>query len=174
MPLLHLILQAGDNMILKRMKRRHSREQVLDFCKQTLSLRPNIAFGADIIAGFPTETDEMFNNTYELLNDIQKIVHLHVFPYSERSGTPAAKMPQVEKHIRKKRAASLRDLGKKLLNQHMHQQIGKNINIVVENNRLGRAEDFCMVNFINTNNTTIGTIQKHIVKSVNNGKLIVE
>ena len=119
MPHLHLSLQSGDNMILKRMKRRHSREQVIDFCQQVMKFRPEVVFGADIIAGFPTETDEMFQNTYDLLNEIEKIIHLHIFPYSEREGTPAARMPQVEKKIRKERAAKLRILGDFLTKKHM-------------------------------------------------------
>lgn len=170
MPHLHLSLQAGDNMILKRMKRRHSREQIFDFCKTVLELRPNAAFGADIIAGFPTETDEMFKNTYDLLEEIGKIIHLHIFPYSERDGTPAARMPQVDKKVRKERAAELRRLGNKLLHKHIDSQIGNEISVLVENEGLGRSEDFCVVK-IDSND--LGAINNWIVKGIDKGKIIV-
>jgi threonylcarbamoyladenosine tRNA methylthiotransferase MtaB len=170
MPHLHLSLQAGDNMILKRMKRRHSREQILDFCKKVLELRPSTVFGADIIAGFPTETDEMFKNTYDLLEEIGKIIHLHIFPYSERDGTPAARMPQVDKRIRKERAAELRRLGKNLLDKHMESQIGRNISVLVESDGLGRSEDFCLVKL---NSNDLGIIHNCFVKGFDKGKIIV-
>ncbi len=172
MPHLHLSLQSGDNMILKRMKRRHSREQVIDFCQQVMKFRPEVVFGADIIAGFPTETDEMFQNTYDLLNEIEKIIHLHIFPYSEREGTPAARMPQVEKKIRKERAAKLRILGDFLTKKHITSKIGKEISVLVESEGLGRCEDFCMVE-ISEQNNTIGSINKHIIKSINGSKIVV-
>ncbi len=170
MPHLHLSLQAGDNMILKRMKRRHSREQIFDFCKKVLELRPNAAFGADIIAGFPTETDEMFKNTYDLLEEIGKIIHLHIFPYSERDGTPAARMPQVDKKIRKERAAELRRLGNKLLHKHIESQIGNEISVLVENEGLGRSEDFCVVKL---DTSDLGAIYRCFVKGFDKGKIIV-
>ena len=110
MPHLHLSLQAGDNMILKRMKRRHTREQAIDFCEKLKAQRPEIAFGADIIAGFPTETDPMFENSLALVADCD-IAWLHVFPFSPRPGTPAARMPQLAGDIIKERAAALRDAG---------------------------------------------------------------
>ena len=110
MPHLHLSLQSGDNMILKRMKRRHSRQDAVHLCNELRSLRPDIVFGADLIAGFPTETDNMFQKSLALIEDCG-LTWLHVFPYSERSGTPAAKMPPIDKTIRKARAASLRDAG---------------------------------------------------------------
>ena len=110
MPHLHLSLQAGDNMILKRMKRRHTREQAIDFCEKLKAQRPEIVFGADIIAGFPTETDPMFENSLALVADCD-IAWLHVFPFSARPGTPAARMPQLAGDIIKERAAALRDAG---------------------------------------------------------------
>ena len=116
MPHLHLSLQSGDNMILKRMKRRHNADDIRKFVNRCRSLRNEITFGADIIAGFPTETDEMFKNTYELLKDCN-ISHLHIFPFSPKNGTPAARMPQIQKSIIKKRAMQLRMLGEELIKQ---------------------------------------------------------
>lgn len=170
MPHLHLSLQAGDNMILKRMKRRHTREQVIEFCKQVIQLRPETLFGADIIAGFPTETNEMFQNTYDLLSELQKIAHLHIFPYSERSGTPAARMPQVEKSIRKERAAILRKLGDKLLHEHLNTKINTIVSVLCESETVGKTEDFC--NVIGKN-LKIGEIQEYTVKGIDGNKIIV-
>ena len=116
MPHLHLSLQSGDNMILKRMKRRHNADDIRKFVNRCRNLRNEITFGADIIAGFPTETDEMFSNTYELLKECN-ISHLHIFPFSPKKGTPAARMPQIEKSIIKKRAMQLRMLGEELIKQ---------------------------------------------------------
>jgi threonylcarbamoyladenosine tRNA methylthiotransferase MtaB len=116
MPHLHLSIQAGDNMILKRMKRRHNADDVKNFVQRCRSLRKDITFGADIIAGFPTETDEMFNNTYKLLKEC-KISHLHIFPFSPKENTPAARMPQLQKSIIKQRAQELRQLGEELLDK---------------------------------------------------------
>ncbi|MEC7575391.1 MAG: tRNA (N(6)-L-threonylcarbamoyladenosine(37)-C(2))-methylthiotransferase MtaB, partial [Pseudomonadota bacterium] len=110
MPHLHLSLQSGDDMILKRMKRRHSRREAIDLCKELRMLRPDIVFGADLIAGFPTETEAMSQNSLALIEDCG-LTWLHVFPYSERDGTPAAKMPPVDRAVRKARAARLRDAG---------------------------------------------------------------
>jgi threonylcarbamoyladenosine tRNA methylthiotransferase MtaB len=113
MPHVHLSLQAGDNMILKRMKRRHSREQAIDFCQRLKSARPEMTFGADLIAGFPTEDEAMFENSLALVRDCQ-LTYLHVFPYSARDGTPAARMPQVPLPVRKERAARLRHLASRV------------------------------------------------------------
>jgi len=147
MPHLHISLQSGDDMILKRMKRRHTRQQVLDFCKKARLLRPDVVFGADIIAGFPTETEEMFNNTLKIVEEAD-LIYLHVFPYSEREGTPAAKIPnQVPKKIRKERAAKLREAGKKQLEKFLHSRIGKVENIIVEKEGAGRTEHFALVQF---------------------------
>ncbi len=172
MPHLHLSLQAGDNMILKRMKRRHSREQVIDFCKNAVELRPEIVFGADIITGFPTETDAMFQNTYDLLTEVEKIIHLHIFPYSEREGTPAARMPQIEKSMKKERAAKLRELGKRLLDKHLYSQINRKVQILIENDKFGKSEDFCTAELVNKAGE-IGDICEFPVVDVRNGKLIV-
>ena len=146
MPHLHLSLQAGDNMILKRMKRRHSREQVLDFCEKARRLRPDMTFGADIIAGFPTETEEMFLNTLNIVSEAE-LINLHVFPYSERDGTPAARMPQVDKKIRKERAEKLREAGKLMLEKNIISQAGKTLSVLMESENFGRAEDFTPVKF---------------------------
>lgn len=144
MPHLHLSLQAGDNMILKRMKRRHLREDIIEFCKKARLLRPDIVFGADIIAGFPTETDEMFQNTLNIVEEAG-LTYLHVFPYSEREGTPAAKMPQLSKAVRKKRADMLRKAGEKAVENFLKTRIGKTENIIVENGEIGRSEHFAPV-----------------------------
>jgi threonylcarbamoyladenosine tRNA methylthiotransferase MtaB len=118
MPHLHLSIQSGDDMILKRMKRRHNRQQVLDFCAKVRQIRPAITFGADIIAGFPTETDEMFENSVALMREA-KIVFAHIFPYSKKAGTPAAKMPQVASDVIKKRAKILREVGEENLKEFL-------------------------------------------------------
>jgi threonylcarbamoyladenosine tRNA methylthiotransferase MtaB len=144
MPHIHISVQAGDNMILKRMKRRHNREQVIEFCKDLYQARPGIAFGADIIAGFPTETDEMFLNSKNLLEEIG-FAHLHVFPYSEREDTPASKMPQVAPAIRKARAKILREVGAQNLKDFLQTMIGKKTTIIYEGNNQGRTENFCVV-----------------------------
>ncbi|PIR37318.1 MAG: tRNA (N(6)-L-threonylcarbamoyladenosine(37)-C(2))-methylthiotransferase MtaB [Alphaproteobacteria bacterium CG11_big_fil_rev_8_21_14_0_20_39_49] len=141
MPHFHISLQAGDDMVLKRMKRRHKRQDVVDFTQKVRGLRPDSAFGADIIAGFPTETDEMFENTLNLISEAG-LQYLHIFPYSEREGTPAAKMPQVAKDIRKERAAKLREAGEKELIKHLQKNIGKTLKAVVEKDMIARAEDF--------------------------------
>ena len=144
MPHMHISLQAGDDMVLKRMKRRHLRQDALDFVQKVRSLRPDVVFGADIIAGFPTETDEMFENTLRLVEEAN-LIYLHVFPYSARNGTPAAKMPQVPKAIRKERAARLREAGDRQLANYLQTQIGITTDVLVEKPRLGRTPHFAMV-----------------------------
>ncbi|MDE3061243.1 MAG: tRNA (N(6)-L-threonylcarbamoyladenosine(37)-C(2))-methylthiotransferase MtaB, partial [Pseudomonadota bacterium] len=144
MPHLHISLQAGDDMVLKRMKRRHLRRDALDFCDKVRALRPDVVFGADIIAGFPTETEEMFANTLNLV-EAAGLTYLHVFPYSARPGTPAARMPQVPKEIRKERAARLRAAGDRQLAACMQSQVGKTIEVLVEKERQGRSPHFAMV-----------------------------
>ena len=144
MPHLHLSFQSGDDMILKRMARRHTRQDIIDFCARVRAARPDTTFGADIIAGFPTETDEMFENTYRLLED-QRFTWLHVFPYSSRSGTPAARMPQVKGEIRKARAARLRDLGSHAIVNHIESLVGQQIEVHVEQPLLARTPTFAEV-----------------------------
>ena len=147
MPHFHISLQAGDNMILKRMKRRHNRDQIIAFCDRLRSVRPEVAFGADIIAGFPTETDEMFENTRRLISEAQ-LQYLHVFPYSPRPETPAARMPQVEKAVRKERAGILRSEGEAELNRFFGRHVGREANILVENDNKGHTENFIPVKFL--------------------------
>lgn len=144
MPHLHLSLQAGDNMILKRMKRRHLREESIAFCQTVKQQRPDIAFGADLIAGFPTETEEMFQNSLNLVEECA-LTFLHVFPYSPRPGTPAARMPQLDRSVIKDRAARLRQLGQDKLTTHLSQQVGTRISALVEKPGLARAQDFTEV-----------------------------
>ena len=145
MPHIHISLQSGDNMILKRMKRRHSREQVIDFSNEILYHRPEIVIGTDIIAGFPTESDAMFQNTVDLISQAN-LTYLHVFPFSPKSGTAAARMPQVENHIKKERARILRNIGKERILQLKKSLLNSSQNILIEKPYLGRAENFVTVN----------------------------
>ncbi len=143
-PYLHLSLQSGDNMILKRMKRRHSREQAIDLCERLRRARPDITFGADIIAGFPTETDAMFANSKAIISDIG-IAWLHVFPFSPRAGTPAAQMPPVNGKTIKARAHSLRQTGDAVRVEHIARRIGDTDLALFEETGLGRLADFTLV-----------------------------
>jgi threonylcarbamoyladenosine tRNA methylthiotransferase MtaB len=146
MPHLHLSLQHGDDLILKRMKRRHLRDDAIQFCQVARKLRPEITFGADIIAGFPTETEANFENSLKLVQECD-LTWLHVFPYSPRKGTPAARMPQVHGKNIKQRAADLRRTGQEKVQQHLTGQIGKTHNILMENPLMGRTEQFTEVCF---------------------------
>ena len=143
-PYLHLSLQAGDDMILKRMKRRHSRADSVRLCAELRRLRPDIMFGADLIAGFPTETEAMFENTLGLIEDCG-LTYLHVFPFSARPGTPAAKMPPVAPALVKERARRLRLAGEARLRRHHAGQIGNVLRVLTERGGLGRAADFTCV-----------------------------
>ncbi len=144
MPHLHLSLQSGDDLILKRMKRRHARADAVAFCQQVRGLRPDMVFGADFIAGFPTETDEMFAQTLAMVDECG-LTHLHVFPYSPRPGTPAARMPQVAGPLIKARAKALREKGEFALQAHLEAQVGRSIIILTERGGTGRAQDFTPV-----------------------------
>jgi threonylcarbamoyladenosine tRNA methylthiotransferase MtaB len=144
MPHLHLSLQSGDDLILKRMKRRHSRRQAVQFCAQARRLRPDIAFGADIIAGFPTETEEMFRRSLDLVEECD-LTNLHVFPFSPRPGTPAARMPQVSGERIKDRAKRLRMAGEAALRRRLTSEIGATRQILIESARQGRTEHFLPV-----------------------------
>src|SRR6056300_472307 len=146
MPHLHLSLQHGDDLILKRMKRRHLRDDAIAFCETARKLRPNITFGADIIAGFPTETEAHFANSLKLVEECD-LTWLHVFPYSSREGTPAAKMPAVKGPDIKHRAAKLRALGSQKVAAHLKAQYGKTHSILMENPSMGRTEQFTEVVF---------------------------
>ncbi len=147
MPYLHLSVQSGDDIILKRMKRRHNRQQVLDFCAKARQIRPEISFGCDIIAGFPTETDEMFLNSVKLIEEAG-ISFTHIFPYSKRDGTPAAKMPQLNGKIVKARAKILREAGAKELQNFLAKQIGENLSVIIEKNGIGKSENFLDVKIL--------------------------
>lgn len=144
MPHLHLSVQSGDDLILKRMARRHLRKDVLDLCSKVRAVRPDAAFGADFITGFPTETERMFENTLNLVREAN-ITHLHVFPYSERPGTPAAKMPQVPVSERKERAKRLRAAGDALLNAYMRGRIGTEARVLYETDGKGLCEHYLSV-----------------------------
>lgn len=143
MPHLHLSLQSGDDMILKRMKRRHNRDQSIRFCEDLRKLRPGIVFGADIIAGFPTETDAMFEKSLEIVEECG-LTHLHVFPFSPRQGTPAARMPQLRRELVKQRAARLRAAGDAAYRSHLSSLAGTRQSILVERDGLGRTEGFTL------------------------------
>jgi len=144
LPHIHLSLQAGDNMILKRMKRRHSREDAINVIERIRAVRPDIVFGADLIAGFPTETEEMFLNSVRLIDECN-ITFLHVFPFSPRDGTPAAKMPQLDREIIKKRAKILRNIGERKITEHYDKLKNKEINLIGGSQNQGRSDTFAKV-----------------------------
>jgi len=182
MPHLHLSLQSGDDMILKRMKRRHSRQDSIDFFRRVRAARPDVVFGADIIAGFPTETEDMFQNSLKLVEDCD-LTYLHVFPYSAREGTPAARMPPVDKAVRKERAGRLRAAGQKQFDRYMTSQIGRTVSILVERyhssdkSALGHTEYFApakITALFSLDNLTPGYIAKARVTGYENGILITE
>ena len=143
-PYLHLSLQSGDDMILKRMKRRHSRQDVIDLCQRLKQARPDFAFGADIIAGFPTETDEMFENSLTIISEIS-IPWLHVFPFSARAGTPAAKIPPIDGNVIKARAKTLREAGDQARARHLKTRIGSEDTALFEETGFGRLPDFSRI-----------------------------
>ena len=144
MPHLHLSLQAGDDLILKRMKRRHARGDAIDFCRLLRNVRPDVVFGADIIAGFPTETEEMFARSLDLVDECG-LTHLHVFPFSPRPGTPAARMPQLDRRIIKERAQRLRTHGALALCRHLEAETGVTRRVLLESELIGRTEQFTPV-----------------------------
>ena len=147
MPHLHLSLQAGDDLILKRMKRRHSRDDAIAFCERVRRLRPGIVFGADIIAGFPTESEDMFNRSLKLIDECG-LTQLHVFPFSPRPGTPAARMPQLDRAIIKERARCLREKGEAALRRHLDREVGGTRRVLAETRALGRTEQFTPVRLV--------------------------
>jgi len=144
MPHLHLSLQAGDDLILKRMKRRHTRTDAIAFCNRVRRLRPDVAFGADIIAGFPTETEDMFARSLDLVEECG-LTQLHVFPFSPRPGTPAARMPQLDRAVVKQRAARLRAKGEAALARHLEAQVGHRRLVLTERGGIGHTEQFTAV-----------------------------
>ncbi len=144
MPHLHLSLQSGDDIILKRMKRRHSRADAIEFCEQVRRLRPDVVFGGDIIAGFPTETEEMFSRSLCLVDECG-LTQLHVFPFSPRPGTPAARMPQLAGGVIKERAKRLREKGYAALRRHLEAEIGAQRRVLTERGGIGRTPQFTAV-----------------------------
>ena len=175
MPHFHISLQAGNNMILKRMKRRHSREMAIEFCNKVLSIRSDATFGADIIAGFPTENEEMFKDSIKLIDECH-LTHLHIFPYSPRENTAAARMPQLDKKIIKNRAKILREKGLTNLKKHLTNKIGKKELILVEKNEdqksFGKDQNF--LNVIINETVKEGNIIPCIYTGVENNKLIAK
>ena len=171
MPHLHLSLQAGDDMVLKRMKRRHLRADVIRLVEKVRALRPDVAFGADVIAGFPTESDAMFENTAALLADLG-IQHLHVFPYSPRPGTPAARMPQVPGDVRKARAARLRAIGAASLDAWLAGRVGTTDRVLVEADGAGRGESFAPIALEPGSAAEPGTVVPVTILGLENGRLV--
>ena len=169
MPHLHLSLQSGDDLILKRMKRRHSRNDAIEFCAQVRRLRPDIALGADIIAGFPTETEEMFARSQDLVAACG-LTFLHVFPYSKRPGTPAARMPQVAGGEIKERAKRLRATGEAALRKRLISEIGATRDVLIESHRQGRTEHFLPVAI---NGGAPGTVRSLVISGSDGARLTV-
>ena len=169
MPHLHLSLQSGDDLILKRMKRRHSRQQAIEFCAQVRRLRSDIVFGADIIAGFPTETDEMFDRSRDLVDECG-LTFLHVFPYSPRPGTPAARMPQADSGLIKQRASRLRAAGDDALRRRLESEIGKRREVLIESATQGRTEHFLPVAI---RGETPGALRRLAISGHNGARLAV-
>jgi threonylcarbamoyladenosine tRNA methylthiotransferase MtaB len=172
MPHLHISLQAGDDMVLKRMKRRHLRADVVNFCAKVRTLRPDVVFGADIIAGFPTETDDMFENTYNLVSECD-LTYLHVFPYSPVSGTPAARMPQVVGDIKKHRAKRLRDKGIMHLQKKLLQNEGKRVKVLIETEGKGHSEHFLPVKLKDPLKAVVGDCIELYIESVDLDKNVL-
>ena len=170
MPHFHLSLQSGDNMILKRMKRRHLRDDAILFCEKVRKVRPETTFGADLIAGFPTETDSMFDNSVKLVEECG-LTWLHIFPYSPRKGTPASRMPQVNGITIKDRAKTLRQLGSTQVSKYLKSQVGKYHSILMESKTMGRTEQFAEVQFEKPQ--IAGSITFAKIQSLSNNKLIV-
>ena len=171
MPHLHLSLQAGDDLILKRMKRRHSRADAIRFCATVRRLRPDIVFGADLIAGFPTETEEHFQNTLRLVEECG-LTYLHVFPFSPRKGTPAARMPQVNRSEVKERAARLRSLGSAVLARYLNEQRGALVDVLTERPKAGRTAQFTEIQL--SADTPVGTIVRARVEGHDGQRLAGE
>jgi threonylcarbamoyladenosine tRNA methylthiotransferase MtaB len=170
MPHLHLSLQAGDDLILKRMKRRHRRADAIMFCDRVRKLRPDIVFGGDIIAGFPTESEEMFARSLALVDECG-LTHLHVFPFSPRPGTPAARMPQVGRDVIKQRARRLRDKGTDALRCHLDSQVGARRRVLTESRELGRTEQFTQVRLATP--VELGVVLDAVIAGHDGEKLIV-
>ena len=170
-PYMHLSLQHGDNLILKRMKRRHAREEAIELAGRLRSARPEIALGADLIAGFPTETEDAFENSLKLVEECE-LSFLHVFPYSPRPGTPAARMPQLEKALIKSRAATLRSAGEAALSRHNLRHIGKERLALIERGGMARLSDFTQVSIPSKDDSLVGTAVPIKIDAAENNALI--
>jgi threonylcarbamoyladenosine tRNA methylthiotransferase MtaB len=168
MPHLHLSLQAGHDLTLKRMKRRHLRDDAVRFCDEARRLRPDVTFGADLIAGFPTETEDMFQGSLRLVEDCG-LTWLHVFPFSPRKGTPAAKMPPVPGPLIRERAARLRAAGEEAARRHLEAQVGRVHRVLMESPRLGRTEQFAEVAF--DADRPVGAIVEATIRRLTHGQL---
>lgn len=169
MPHLHLSLQAADDMVLKRMKRRHSRGDALAVCERARKAREDVVIGADLIAGFPTETDKMFENTLQAVSDMG-LTYLHVFPYSSRPGTPASNMPMVDGGIRKQRAARIRSAGAEAMEKFLYSRIGLTADVLVEKDRMGHCQYLAPVRL--SFDAPVGSIQTVRISGVEDGHLI--
>ena len=172
MPHLHLSMQAGADLTLKRMKRRHLRADAIGFCSEARRLRPDMTFGADLIAGFPTETEAMFQETLDIV-DACGLTYLHVFPFSPRPGTPAERMPQVAPATIKQRAARLRAKGEARLAEFLRQQIGNEVDVLVERPNIGRTPQFAEVRLDNDPAQT-GTITRTKIAGSDGRRLLAE
>ncbi|MGY4304709.1 threonylcarbamoyladenosine tRNA methylthiotransferase MtaB [Bradyrhizobium sp. USDA 4369] len=170
MPHLHLSLQAGDDLVLKRMKRRHSRADAVAFCQQVRRLRPDVVLGADLIAGFPTETEDMFARSLELVEEC-RLTFLHVFPYSPRPGTPAARMPQVDGAVIRDRARRLRAAGETALRQRLDAEIGREREVLIESETQGRTEHYLPVAIVGA---LPGMVQRLTVTAHDGARLLVQ
>jgi threonylcarbamoyladenosine tRNA methylthiotransferase MtaB len=177
MPYLHLSIQSGDDLILKRMKRRHNRQQILDFCEKARKICPQITFGADIIAGFPTEDVNAFNNSLKIIEEAD-IIFSHIFPYSSKAGTPASKMPQLPPNLIKERAKILRECAEKQLQKYLSLQINQEFEILMEKNDYGKTHNFLnvkLIDYIKTDEINNKFLFVKIIKTQENmliGKLI--
>jgi threonylcarbamoyladenosine tRNA methylthiotransferase MtaB len=171
MPHLHLSLQAGADLTLKRMKRRHLRQDAISFCNEARRLRPDVTFGADLIAGFPTETEDMFQATLDIVDECG-LTYLHVFPYSPRPGTPAARMPQVDRSTIKRRAARLRAKGEGRLQQYLESQVGLAVDVLVERPDIGRTPQFAEV--LLAQPAVIGTLTRETIAATDGQRLLAE
>ena len=170
-PYMHLSLQHGDNLILKRMKRRHAREEAIALAERLRFARPDVALGADLIAGFPTETDDAFQNSVNLVEECG-LSFLHVFPYSPRPGTPAARMPQLEKSVIKSRAAELREAGDAALARHNQRHIGQERLALIERGGMARLADFTQITISSKDDSLVGKASTMMIAAANNNKLI--
>lgn len=173
MPHLHLSMQAGDDLILKRMKRRHSRADAIRFCEEVRRIRPGVVFGADLIAGFPTETEDMFVRSLGIVDDCG-LTFLHVFPFSPRKGTPAARMPQVARATVRERAARLRAKGTDVLEAYLNRQAGESCDVLMERDRVGRTPHFAEVDVSGHADFLAGEIVKARIMGRNGDKLMGE